>query len=174
MIYVFQYVVITTLKWLRFSITATPYVLTSLPCMTLSSFTLRLFIWWFRHKYRNFSRTTVWIWLFCFKYLLSFILLVFLFLRSDSISRIWYLFQICFTKKKPLYTDPQLLRQCKCCNFYHGRKITQLTILCVIALCVCLSIFYNQDVLFLDFVILFVVIIVAVIVVRNHLLGMDW
>ena len=78
---------------------STTYVLMSLPCMTSSSFILRLFIGWFRHKYQNFSRTTVCIWLFCFKYLLPFILLVFWLRRSDSSSSIWYIFQIHFYEK---------------------------------------------------------------------------
>ena len=63
MISVSQCVAITTLKLLRFYITATPYILMSLPCMTSSSFTLILFIGWFRHKYRKFSCTIVWSWL---------------------------------------------------------------------------------------------------------------
>ena len=51
----------------------------------------------------------------------------------------------------------------------------QPTLLCVITLCVCLSIIYNQDVPFLDFFVSFVVaVVVAVIVVRNQLLGLDW
>ena len=49
----------------------------------------------------------------------------------------------------------------------------QPTLLCVITLCVCLSSLYDQNFPSLDFVILFVV-VVAVIVVANHLLGMDW
>ena len=48
------------------------------------------------------------------------------------------------------------------------------TLLCVIALCVCLSSLYYQYVPFLDFVVLFVIAVVAVIVVWNYLLGMDW
>ena len=124
MIFVFLCVAIATLKLLRFSITATPYGLMSLPCMASPSFTLILFIGWFRHKYRKFGRTSVWIWLFCFKYLLSFILFLFWFRRSDSNSEIWYIFQIHFTKKKLLYTDPQLLRQYKFCNCNHGIQIT--------------------------------------------------
>ena len=51
-------------------------------------------------------------------------------------------------------------------------------ILCVITLCVCLCILYNQDVPFLEFFVLFVVVVVVVvvaaIVIKNHLLGMDW
>ena len=136
MISVFLCVVITTLKRLKFSITATPYVLMSLPCMTSSSFTLILFIGWFRHKYRKFSRTTVWIWWFSFNYLLSFILLVFLFRRSDSNSDIWYLFQIHFTVNKMLYNDPQLLRQCKFWNCHHGCQLTTThSIMCYFIVC---------------------------------------
>ena len=45
---------------------------------------------------------------------------------------------------------------------------------CVITLCVCLSILYDQYFPFLDFVVLFVVVIVAFIVFGNHLLVMDW
>ena len=124
MISVFQCVVITTLNRLKFSIAATSYELMSLPCMTSSIFTMRLLIGWFRHKYQKFIRTTVWIWIFCFKYLLSFILLVFWFRRFYLISKIWCLFQIRFTRKKPLYTDPQLLRQFKFCKCHHGRQLT--------------------------------------------------
>ena len=51
---------------------------------------------------------------------------------------------------------------------------SQPTLLCVITLCVCLSSLYDQDVPFLDFFVLFFVVVVAVIVVKNHLLGMDW
>ena len=56
---VFRYVVITTLKLLKFPIIATSYVLTSLPCMISLIFTLRLFIGLFSHNYHKFSRTTV-------------------------------------------------------------------------------------------------------------------
>ena len=111
MISVFLFVVIPTLIKLKLSIAATLYVTMSLLCMTSSSFTLRLFIGWFRHNYWKYSRTTVWIWLLCFKYLLSFILLVLWFWRSDSNSEIWYILQIHLTKKKLWYPDPQLLRQ---------------------------------------------------------------
>ena len=50
----------------------------------------------------------------------------------------------------------------------------QPNLLCVIKLCVCLSSLYDQDSPFFDFVVLFIVVVVANIVVRNHLLGMDW
>ena len=109
MISVFLFVVIATIIRLKLSITATPYVMMPLPCMTSSSFTLRLFIGWFRHKYQKYSRTTFWILLLCFKYLLSFILLVFWFRRSDSNSEIWYILQTHFTKKKLWYSDPSYL-----------------------------------------------------------------
>ena len=49
----------------------------------------------------------------------------------------------------------------------------QPTLLCVIILCVFLSSLYNQDVPFLDFVVLFVV-VAALIVIGSHLLGMNW
>ena len=109
-------VAITTLKLLKFVITTTMYVLMSLPCMTSSSFTLRLFIGWFSNNYFKFSHVNVSIWLFCLKYLLCFILLIFWFRRSDLNSEIWYIFQIHFTKNKLLHTDPQLLRKCKFCD----------------------------------------------------------
>ena len=48
------------------------------------------------------------------------------------------------------------------------------TLLCVIKLCVCLSSLYNQDIPFLDFVVLFVFIVTAVIVVSNHIFVMNW
>ena len=135
-IYVFLCVVITTLKGLKFSINATLYLLMSLPCMTSSSFTLRLFIGLFRHKYQNFSRTNVWIWILCLKCLLSFILLIFWFRRSDSISEIWYILQIHFTINKLLYTDPQLLRQCTFWNCHHGRQLTAThSIVCYYIVC---------------------------------------
>ena len=113
MISIFLYVVITTLIRFKLSITATPYVRMLLPSVTLSSFTLRLSIGWFRHKYWKYGRTTVLIWLLCFKYLLYFILWVFWLWRSDLNDEIWYILQIHFTKKKPWYADPQLLRQCE-------------------------------------------------------------
>ena len=50
----------------------------------------------------------------------------------------------------------------------------QPTILCVITLCVFLSSLYDQYVPFLDFFVLFVVIVATVIVVGNHLLVMYW
>ena len=50
----------------------------------------------------------------------------------------------------------------------------QPTLLCVIILCVCLSSLYDQDVPFLNFAVLFVIVVVAVIVVGNHLFGIDW
>ena len=170
---VFQCVEITTLKLLKLSITTMPYVLMLLTCMNLSSFILGLFIGWFRHRYREFSRTTAWIWLFCFKYLWFFILLVFWFRRSDSNSEIWYLFQIHFKKKKLLYTDPRLIRQCKFCKCYHVHQLTKPTLLCVVTLCFWLSSLYNQGSPFLEFVVLFIVVVVTVIVVRNYILGMD-
>ena len=110
MISFFLFVVITTLIRLKFSITATPNVIMSLPCMTSSRFTLRLFIRWFRHKYRNYSRTTVWVWLLCFKYLLSFILLVFWFQRSDSHSEMRYILQMHFPIKETLVPWPPVTR----------------------------------------------------------------
>ena len=125
MISVFQCAKTIALKYLKFSVTAISYVLMSLPCMISSSFTQRFFMGWCRHKYQKFSPKTVWIWLFCFKYLLSFILLVFWYRRSDSNSEIWYILQIHFTKKKLLCTDFQLLRQCKFCNCHHSRQLTE-------------------------------------------------
>ena len=55
----------------------------------------------------------------------------------------------------------------------------QPTLLCVIIFCVFLSILYDQDVPFLDFVVLFVFVVVvavvaAFIVIMNHLLGIYW
>ena len=136
---VFQCVAITTLKLLKFSITATSYVLMSLPCMISSSFTLRLFIGWFGHKYKKFSCMTVWIWLFCFKYLLSFILLVFWFWRSASISEIRYLFQINFTKTKLCAQTPSCLGNVSLATLAMSVNSPQLTLLCVIILFFCLS-----------------------------------
>ena len=124
MISFFLFLFITTLIRLKFSITFTSYVMMSLPCMTSSSFTLTFFIGWFRHNYRKYSHTTVWIWLLCFKYLLSVILLVFWFQRCDSNAEIWYILQIHFTEKKLWYADPQLLKNCKFLNFHHGRQLT--------------------------------------------------
>ena len=173
MISIFLCVVVTTLKWLEFYITPTLYILISLPCTTSSILSLRLFIVWIRHKYRKFSRTTVWIGLFCFKYLISFILLVFLFRHSDSIYEIWYLFQIHFTKNKPLYNHPQLLWQCKCCNCYHGCKLAaNHSIVCYYIMCFLIHPLWSRC-LFIESVVLFAIIVSAVIVVRNHLLGMD-
>ena len=135
MISFFQFVVITTLKLMKLSITYTLYVLMSLPCMTSSSLTLRLFIVWFRHKYWKFSRTTVWVWLFYFKSLI-FLILVFWFWRSNSISDIWYLFLINFTKKKLLYTDSQLLMQYTFFNCHHCRQLASThSVLCYYSLC---------------------------------------
>ena len=76
--------------------------------------------------------------------------------------------------KKTLYTDPQLFRKCKCLTVTMATNSLHPTILCVITLCVFLSSIYNQDAPFLGIVELFVVVVVAVIVLRNHLLGMDW
>ena len=117
---------------------------------------------------------TFWIGLFCFKYLLSFILLVF---DSDVLIQIL---------KFDIYLKFNL-RKRNCCTLtpsYSGNvsfstvtmavNSPQPTILCVITLCVFLSSLYDQDIPFLDFFVLFVIIVVAVIVVRNHLLGMDW
>ena len=125
MISIFLFVAITTLIRFKLSINATPYVMMSLLYMTSSNFTLRLFIGWFMNNYRNYSRTIVWILLLCFKYLPSFILLVFWFRRSDSNSEIWYILQIHFTKKKLWYADPQLLRKWKFLNFHYGCKLTE-------------------------------------------------
>ena len=110
MISIFLFVVITTFIRMKFSITTTQNVMMSLPCMTLSSFTLRLFIGLFRIKYQNYSRTTVWIGLLYFKYLLYFILLVFWFRRSDSNSEIWYNLQIHFTIKETLVPWPPVTK----------------------------------------------------------------
>ena len=96
----------------------------SLACMTSATFSLRLFIRLFRHKYQKYSCMTFWIWLLCFKYLLSFVLLVFWFQCYDSNSEIWYILQINFTKKKLLYADPRLLNKCKVWNCHHGRQLT--------------------------------------------------
>ena len=77
MISVFLFVVITIFIRLKFYINSMPYVMISLPCMTSSIFTLRLFIGWFRYKYWKYSRTTIWIWFLSVRYLVSFILLIF-------------------------------------------------------------------------------------------------
>ena len=136
MISVFLFLVIATFIRLKFYIKSTPYVMMSLPCMTLSSFTLRLFIGWFRHKYQKYIHTTVWVFLLCSKYFVSFILLVFWFRRSDSNFEIWYILQIHFTKNKILYADPQLLRQCKFLNCHHGRQLTAThSIMCYYIVC---------------------------------------
>ena len=132
----FLFVVINTITRLKFSNIATLPVLMLLPCMTSSSFILRLFIGWFSHKYQNFSRTNVWIWLLCFKYLMYFILLVFWFRCYESNSEIWHIFQIHITKKKLLYTDPQLLRKCKFLNSNHGGQLTAThSIVCYYIVC---------------------------------------
>ena len=137
------------------------YVLISLPCMTSSSFTLRLFIGYFRHKYWKFIYTAVWIWLLYLKYLLSFILLLFWFQCSDSHSKIWYIFQMYFTIKELFYTEPQLLTQCKFWNSHHGHQLTATHyIVCYLILCF-LSILYNQDVPFHEFVVLSITIVVV-------------
>ena len=98
-----------------------------------------------------------------------FILLAFFFRRYDSLYEIWYLLQINFTKKKPLYNETQLLRKYKCWNCHHGRQLTttQYIVCYYIAL-------YDQDASLLDFFAVFVVVVVTVIVFGNHLLGMDW
>ena len=112
-------------------------------------------------------------WLFCFKYLLSFILLVFLFRRFDSNSEIWYLFQT-HLKKKCCTLIPSYFGNVSFATVTMAANSPQPTLFCVITLCVWLSSLYDQDVPFLDFVVLFIVVFVAVIVVGNHLLGMDW
>ena len=53
-------------------------------------------------------------------------------------------------------------------------KSPQPTFFFVITLCVCLHSLYKKDAPFLEVVVLFVFIIVAVIVFGNHLLGMYW
>ena len=137
---VFLFVFITTLIRLKFSITTTPYIRMSLPCLTSSSFTLIFFIGWFRHKYWKYSHTTVWIWLLCFKCLLSYILLVFSIRRSDSNSEIWYILQIHLTKKKLWYADPQLPRKCKFLKCLHGRQLTATQSI----VCYCIACFLIQ------------------------------
>ena len=74
-----------------------------------------------------------------------------------------------------MYTDPQLIRQYKCFFATVTMAVNSLepTLFCVITLCVCLSSLYDQDVPFLDFVILPVDVVVALIVVGNHLPGRD-
>ena len=99
MISVFLCVEITTLQFLKFSITATLYVFMSLPCMTSPSFTLRIFIGWFMNKHRKYSRMNVCILLSCFRYLLSFIWLLSWFRLSHSNFEIWYIFQIHLQKR---------------------------------------------------------------------------
>ena len=114
------------------------------------------------------------VWLdFCFKYLLSFILLVFLFLRSDSISDILFLFNIHFMIKNPLYTDPQLIWKYKA--FFVTLTIAvnspEPTIYSVIFSYVYLSSLFNKDAPSFDFfvfvVVFFVVFVAAFIVVGN-------
>ena len=119
--------------------------------------------------------STGWIELFCFKYLLSFILLVFWLRRSDSISEICFLFQIHFTKNNPLFIDPQLIRKCKCFLSTVTMAINspEPTTFWVITLCDWSSSLYKQDVPSLNFVVFFVVVVVAFIVVRNRLSGRD-
>ena len=138
MISVFLCVVITTLKRLMFSITATPYVLMSLPCMTSSSFTLILFIGWFRHKYRKFICMTVWILLLCFNYSMSFILLVFWFRRYDSSYEIWYISNT-FHKKNFCKLTPSYLGNVSFVTIAMTVNSPQPNLLCIIILCVCLS-----------------------------------
>ena len=50
----------------------------------------------------------------------------------------------------------------------------QPNLFCVITLCVCLSSLYEQYFPLLEIIVLFVVIVVAAIVVGDHILGMDW
>ena len=84
------------------------------------------------------------------------LLIVFWIRLPDSSYEIWYLFKTHFTKKKLLYTEPQLLRQCKFCNCHHGRQLTVTqSIVCYNIVCLLIQP-PNQDILFLDFVILFV------------------
>ena len=161
MISVFTFVLITTLIRLTLSITATIYVMMSLPCMTSSSFTLILFIGLFRHKYRKYIRTTVCIWLLCYKYLLYFILLVFWFWCSDSNSENWYILQIHLRKRNFGTLNLSYLNNE---NFYTATMYVnspQPTLLCVITLFVFLSSLYDQDVFSLDFVVLSVVVFVV-------------
>ena len=132
-----------------------------LPCMTSSSFTLRFFIGWSRHKYRKYSRTTVWIWLLCFKYVLYFILLVFWFRRSDSNSIILYILQIHLRKRDFRTLNPSYLGNVSFATFTMAVNLPQTTLLCVITLCVWLFSLYDQDLPFLDFVVLSVVVFVV-------------
>ena len=113
----------TTLIRLKFSITSTPNVMMSLRCMTSSSHTLRLFIGRFRRKYQKYSRTPVWIWLLCFKYLLYFVIVLFWFRYSESYSGIWYILQIHFTIEETLVSWPQLLRKFKFLIYHHGGQL---------------------------------------------------
>ena len=115
---------------------------------------------------------TGWIGIFCFKYLLSFILLVFWFRRSGSISEICFLFQINFTKNIPLYTDSQLIRQCKLFFVTVTMDVNspEPTLVCVITLCVWLSSLYHQYFPSVNFVVV-VVFFVVFIVIGNCLSG---
>ena len=80
-----------------------------------------------------------------------------------------YIFQIHFTN-----TDPQLFKKFNFLTVNMDVNSPQPTILCVVKFCVFLSILYDQDSPFLEFVVLLVVVVVSVIVVGNQLLGMDW
>ena len=163
---------ITTLKLLKFSITATPYVLMSLPCMTSSSFTLRFLL-----DDLGISTGSFIVQLFGFGYLFQ-IFIVFYFI-SLFIPTFWFKFLnlifilIHFTKKKLLYTDLQLLRKCKCCNCHHDHQLTAThSIVCYYI--VYLLIHPLQRRFPLPWIICLIFFFVfAVIAVGNHLLVMD-
>ena len=76
------------------------------------------------------------------KYLFYFILLLFWFWSSDSISEIWYIFQTYFTLKNLLYNYPQIIWQCKWFFFTVTMAVNspETTLFFVLMLCVWLSI----------------------------------
>ena len=76
-------------------------------------------------------------------------------------------------KENLLYNDSELIWQCKCffVTITMAFNSPELTLSCVITLCIWLSSTFDQDPPYLDLVIFFVVVVVTLIVVGNRHLG---
>ena len=106
------------------------------------------------------------------------IFIVFILLVFDSDVLIQFLkfdiyFKFILRKRNRFTLNPSYIGNVSVATVTMAINSLQATLLCVITLCVCLSSLYYQDVPFLDYVYLFVV-VVLVIFVGIHLLEMDW
>ena len=83
-------------------------------------------------------------------------------------------FKFILRERNPCTLTPSYLGSVNVATVIMAVNSPEPTLLCIITLCVFLSSLYDQDVPFLELFVFFVVVVVAVTVVGNHLRGIDW